>query len=268
MNHPRTDQYIHSITARTLFGLLVALASILSTSHANAAMVLGNPYTPTGADFSIFALQGIDSSNPFGATSANPQVNIGVEFRDGIGVSYDKGGSQLQNFGVGLYSTQSQVTQSTGLRVQYNAPVDVSSVTITLEDFDIDGKATSFRVDKVEPSILLLGAGNSILATASPLQIFSALRPHHASQPNADVWDLNLGALANGLHTPITGFVLAADMLNGERSNSDPYFLVSTGNAMPAVPEPANYLAGLAALGLAAAFHGKQLLKRRLANQF
>src|ERR1700722_13669865 len=71
--------------------IVCALAGFNST--ASAVVEEGNPYVPAGADFQIFALQGIDSSNPTGQSSFSPQVNLDDEFADGIGVSYDAGSS-------------------------------------------------------------------------------------------------------------------------------------------------------------------------------
>ena len=82
-------------------------------------MLQGNPYTPPGADFDIFALQGIDSTHTFGDSSFHPQVNTDFEFTPSIGVSYDQGNGNLHDFGLGLYQNSQHNTFSTGLNVVY-----------------------------------------------------------------------------------------------------------------------------------------------------
>lgn len=241
---------------------LVALGVLSAASNASAVVLLGQPYTPTGANFSISALQGIDAANPMGKSGFSPQVNKDFEFPNAIGVSYDKGGGSLQAFGLGLYSDASKAVQSTGLRIDYTGLVDASSVTITVEDFDITpGKATGYNPKKVEPTILLLGLNNAVIASAKPTDIFPTMVAHGTQ----DVWDINMGDLLDQLNVAsqqITGFILAADMLNGEQPNSDPYLLVSVGNGIM-VPEPANYAVGLAAILFAGLFHVRQVRAKR-----
>ena len=205
----------------------------------------GNPYVPAGANFKIFAHQGITPSNPFGDAETAAQVNLNFEFTPSIGVSYTGADGKLKDFGIGLYAPMKNAIASTGLEIAYNQPVDASSVTITLEDFDIDTKAIFFNSTKVEPALLLLGPGNTIYGSATPQDIFPNLVPNMAGSAGGkgatDVWDLNFGNLLNTLHladAPITGFLLYADMNNGEKPSSDPYLLVSAGNGIPAVPEP------------------------------
>ena len=247
--------------------VLAAGALFVLSSTANAVMVQGNPYVPPGANFQIFALQGIDSSNPTGQSGFSPQVNTDFEFTPSIGVSYDQGGGSLKDFGLGLYSNASNQIQSTGLNVQYHQAVDAASVTITVEDFDISSKSTFFNPNKVEPTILLLGPNNTVVAHASPKDIFPNLTQNTTSgSKSTDIWNLNFGQLLNSLHlqdTSITGFVLSADMANGEIPSSDPYLLVAIGSGIPAVPEVTNYLAGVVAIAFAGLFHLRQFQLRR-----
>jgi hypothetical protein len=165
-----------------------------------------------------------------------------------------------------LFQDQQKNTLSTGLNIQYNKPVDAFSVTITVMDFDIEaGKDTAFKSGKVEPGLILLGANNSIFASLTPTDIFPYLVQHGNSK---DVWDINFASLLSGLHIAdgsITGFVLYADKTGGEKANSDPYLLLAIGNGIPTVPEPATYVAGLAAIGFALLFHFKHGLKRKRA---
>jgi len=231
-------------------GLVAGAFTIASSAH--AVVVLGNPYTPTGANFTITAIQGVTDANPLGISGVSPQVNRDFEFQGATGVSYDIGGGKLTNFGLGLYSGANNSILSTGLRIDYNDLVSASSIVVRVEDFDIDTKATFFNPQKVEPTVLLLGDNNAILGKASPTQIFSALTPVSGSK---DVWDLEFDKLLSNLNIadgPIRGFVLAADMNNGERPNSDPYLLVSIGNGIPAVPEGDTYMVGLFGIGIAA----------------
>lgn len=244
------------MTYKTLpLSILIALATLVSASA--AVIRQGASYSPTGADFTIVALQGVDSGDPLGASGFSPQVNNNFEFDPSIGVTYDTGGGHLTDFGLGLYQDASHATQSTGLRVNYTAPVDAASVTITVEDFDIKMSDGGFNfAHKVAPTISLLGANNAIIATFNPSDIFPAMteRPTANGHGESDVWDINFGALLTRLHlssSQITGFVLSADSANGETSNSDPYLLLAIGNGIPVVPEASNYIAGLVALVIA-----------------
>lgn len=257
---------------RTAIMLLSAVAFLAIGSAANAVVLLGNPFTPIGANYSIFALQGIDAANPQGTSGFSPQVNKDFEFPDAIGVSYDRGGGQLTDFGLGLYFNAQNQVQSTGMRFQFNTLVTASSLTVRLEDFDIKAGDTFFNPNKVEPGILLLGDNNTIYGSATPTDIFSALVNVPASGGKggkkgkaSDVWDVNFAQLLANLHladAPIRGFILYADAANGERPNSDPYLLVSAGNGI-VVPEPATYLAGFAAFAFALLFHARQVRKKK-----
>ena len=250
------------ISSLFLVGLLVLAAS----SVANAVVILGQPYNPGGdANFTISAVQGIDASNPMGKTGFNPAVNKDFEFPNAIGVSYDKGGGTRTDFGIGLYAGPGNVTQSTGLRIDYNTLVTASSITVTVEDFDIKaGKATFFNPQKVEPTLLLLGANNTIFASANPTQLFSALTPANGAL-QGDTWTLDFAKVLQNLNLAdgqISGFILGADMANGERPNSDPYLLVAVGNGIPMVPEADTYMVGLFGIGVALA-SAKKLKKSR-----
>lgn len=250
------------------FALLLCAVSLLSVSTASAVVLQGNPYVPTGANFQIFGLQGIDAAHPLGQSGFQTQVNTDFEFTPSIGVSYDTGGGHLTNFGLGLYQDSAHNTFSTGLRTVYNSLVDAASVTITVEDFDIklaDGGFNFAR--KVAPAITLLGTNNSIFATFTPQQIFAAM----VEQPLAggkkgesDIWNINFGDLLRNMNLSsgqITGFLLSADMANGETPNSDPYLLLSVGSGIM-VPEPANYAVGFAAIAFAGLFHFRQVRVR------
>jgi len=252
-------------TKRTVLPAVLASVFLLASSSANAVSHVGNPFTPAGAtNFDIVALQGIDASTPTGKSGFSPQVNRDFEFPQSIGVSHDQGNGHLKDFGIGLYADAAKQVQSTGLQIRYNQPVLASSVTITIEDFDIKVGDAFFKTGKVEPSILLLGPGNSILASATPADIFANLVPN-TSNPKAksDVWDVSFSGLLNTLgvaDTAISGFILYADTTAGERPNSDPYLLVSAGN--PTIPEPSTYLLVIVAGALAILFHyQRRLLK-------
>ena len=239
-------------TKRNLLFALIAFGLTIAWSNAHATFLRGQPYTPANANFSMSAVQGIDASHPTGTSGFHPQVNGDFEFKDSIGVSWDDGTGHLKDFGLGLYQDNSHNTFSTGLMISYNQLVMASSITITVEDFDINAGANAFNPQKVEPSITLFGPGGSIFANLSPAQLFPYLVANTtAGQAHNDVWDINFGAVLNGLHLadgPISGFLLYADQLNGERANSDPYLLVAIGNGIPQVPEPANYVAAIAAI--------------------
>ncbi len=255
------------ILNRSLFVAVLALGLVITVPSAQAVFLRGQPFTPTGANFSMSAVQGINPSQPQGATGVSPQVNGDFEFKDSIGVSYDQGGGKLKDFGLGLYQDSNNALQSTGLRINYNQLVKASSITITVEDFDIKVGDSFFNPNKVEPGIILFGPGGSVFASLSPAQIFPYLTPNTTTgQARGDVWDLNFGNVLNGLHIadgPISGFLLYADQLNGEKANSDPYLLVAVGNGIPQVPEPANYVAGIAAIVMLGAYQLTILRRKR-----
>ena len=255
-------------TKQLLAAALFAGVLVMASSSANAVVDVGNPFTPAGADFSIFALQGIDSSHPMGASGFSPQVNQDFEFTPSIGVAYDTGGGHLTDFGLGLYDASGS-TVSTGLKIQYTGLVDAASVTIRIQDFDIKVGDSFFNTAKVEPSILLLGPGGTVYGSAKPVDIFPLLTPVSSSGKgkSGDIWDVSFAKLLAALHladAPISGFILYADATGGERPSSDPYLLVSVGSGIPVVPEPANYIAGFAAVAFALLFHAKQVLKRKV----
>ena len=251
-----------SFTSRSILAILVAGVSAIVISSANATMVQGNPYTPPGADFDIFALQGITPTNSFGDPLMHPQVNTDFEFTPSIGVSWDQGNGHLKDFGLGLFQDSAHNTFSTGMNVQYHTLVNAFSVSITLQDFDIKLGDPFFNKNKVEPGLMFLGADNSIYASLTPHDIFPYMHQHGSQK---DVWDISFADLLNakGLsNVPIKGFVLYADMLDGEKANSDPYLFLGAGNGTP-VPEAGNYLAGLAAILFALIFQAKQLRRKQ-----
>jgi hypothetical protein len=265
----------YTVPSRILSIAFFAVLLLVGTSSLRAVTLLGQPFTPVGANYSIFALQGIDASHTFGDPSFSPQVNLDFEFDGSTGVSYQKTpGSGLTDFGIGLYQpVKNGATFSTGLNFQYNQAVLASSVTITVRDFDIGASDTFFNNQKVEPRILLLGANNTVYASASPTDIFPNLIANTTvsggKKAADDVWDIRFADLLNTLHladAPITGFILYADTLDGERANSDPYLFIGTGNGIPVIPETGNYVFGVAAILIAGLFQLKQLRQKRKAT--
>ena len=224
--------------------LVCAAVLAIGVSSSQAAVILlGNTYAPAGANYTITALSGINAANPFGTGGAAAQVNQNFEFPGDIGVSYPNGAA-LTNFGLGLYSSGG-ATASTGLNIQYKAPVAASSASVRLEDFDVRadaaGNPSAFNPQKVEPSFLILGPGNAIIASATPAD----LRPNmHLVAGTNDQWDVDIGGLMTTLgkpaNTSISGIVLYSDAVNGEKVPSDPYLLVSVAN--PGVPEVSSFL--------------------------
>jgi hypothetical protein len=246
----------------------LVLALGFAGQNAHATFLRGQPFTPTGADFTMSAVQGINASSPTGNSSLHPQVNGDFEFKNSIGVSYDDGTGKLKDFGIGLYQDSAHNTQSTGLRITYNNLVLASSVTITIEDFDINTGDTFFKTGKVEPSITLFGPGGTVFASLTPADVFKSMVPNTTPGAKTDVWDLNFGAVLKSMNLadgPISGFLLFADAKNGEQNNSDPYLLVAVGNGIPQVPEPANYLAAIAAFLMLGVSH-MTVLRRKTAT--
>ena len=253
-------------TKQNLSIAALAVALAFAAPNAHATFLRGQPFTPTGANFSMSAAQGINASNPTGNSSLKPQVNGDFEFKDSIGVSYDDGTGKLKDFGIGLYQDSAHNTQSTGLMINYNQLVQASSITITIEDFDINTGDTFFKTGKVEPSITLFGPGGAVFASLTPTDVFKNMVPNTSTGTHTDVWDLNFGKVLASMHLadgPITGFLLYADALGGEQNNSDPYLLVAVGSGIPQVPEPANYLAGIAALVMLGMSHMTVLRRKK-----
>jgi|1185.fasta_scaffold77701_2 hypothetical protein len=225
----------------TIKNSLIAALLLFVTVTLHAALVdLGPTFTPTGANYSITALQN--------GVSGAAHVNRGFEFSDGIGVSYVNSSNHLTPFGIGLYGTN----LSTGLRIDYNSAV--IGATVTLEDFDISGNLPFNFARKVAPFITFLGAGGSVIGQATPQQIRGAM-----TSVGNDVWQVDLNQLHSGA---INGFILSADFANGERVPSDPYFMTVAGGC-PVVPEVANMIPIGLLVGTSIAL---EIRRRRRAN--
>lgn len=237
-------------------GLAMAIIGTAVSAGASAQTLQGNPYRPTGANYQIFASQGIDASTPLGKSGFATQVNTDFEVTPSIGVAYEKG-SNLVNFGLGLYKDAANQTQSTGLTVKYDSAIMAYSGSVTVMDFDLKTGATGFLPAKVEPSMLVFGTNNSVIGSFNPDQIFGAMVQQTDGQGKGkDIWDVNFGTLLSNAHIndiSMSGFLLYADSMRGETFNSDPYLMVSAGKGQM-VPEPATF----SCLGL-----GILLLRRR-----
>jgi len=244
------------------FASVAAVAALAGANSAHATVMDLGPSISPSPGLTITAVQGIDASNPFGQGGA-PQVNQNFEFAGSTGVAYTggsgggkggKGGGTagLTNFGLGLYTSSGGTVESTGLKATFSAPVAASSVTITVEDFDIQSVAGGFRTAKVEPNISIFGANGALIGTATPSQVLANMQAA-AGADKGDVWNVNVGGLLKTMgksDTTISGYLLSADSSNGERTNSDPYLLVSAGAGIPSVPETSTVLPLLGVLGL------------------
>ncbi len=250
------------------FGILASVLALGSVSTLSAGVILQGPsYSPAGSNFTIVALQGIDSTDTLGQAGFTPQVNNNFEFTPSIGVSYEQGG-KLTDFGLGLYQDASKVTQSTGVRINYNAPVDPFSLSVTVQDFDIKGNATGYNFQKVAPTLTLIGTNNQVVATFGQADIFPAMVQRTDKGKDTDIWDISFATLLQKAHlnpTEISSFVLAADMTNGEKANSDPYLLLAVGNGIPMVPEASNFIAGIVAVLIAGVAQARAMRRRNSA---
>jgi hypothetical protein len=261
----------HSFAAKAALSLLGASALCIAATPANATVDLGNPYAPAGASYTITAKSGINSTNGSGGTSAGAQVNQDFEFKGTLGVAYTgssgKNAGKQTEFGLGIYSDGG--TFSTGLDVHLNQPSVASSVSITLADFDLKSTATFFNPNKVEASILVYGANNTVLFSADPAAVFAALSPS-TGQTTEDYWDLNFGKLLSNAgqssNTSISGFLLYADSTDGEKVASDPYFLVSVNGGIPVIPEPSTYVGGAVLVAFLIGMHARAVLKKKSAS--
>lgn len=247
----RNSTKIFRQTRSPLALVVLASATVLSAG-ASAQTLHGNPYRPTGANYQIFASQGIDASTPLGKSGFGTQVNTDFEFTPSIGVTYEQA-NKLVNFGIGLYKDSANQTQSTGLTVKYDAAINAYSGSVTVMDFDLKSDATGFKPNKVEPSMLIFGSNNSVIASFNPDDIFASMVEQVDSHGKGkDIWDINFGTLLSKAHindTTISGFQLYADSMRGEAPASDPYLMVSVGKGQM-VPEPAT----LSCIGLGILF--------------
>jgi hypothetical protein len=247
---------------KAMLPALVAGALALVSSNASATVRLTNPFTPTGADYTITAKSGINSTNGSSGTSASAVVNQDFEFKGTLGVTYTDGG-KTTDFGIGIYSSGGS-TVSTGLQFTLHQPSIASSVVATLADFDLKSTATFFNPNKVEASVLIFSGANTF--SFNPTQVFAALTNTTGPNGNEDYWNLNFGTLLSNsgqnANMAINGFLLYADSTNGEKVGSDPYFVTSIGAITP-VPEPSTYVGGLAVVLLLIGAHAKAVLKRK-----
>ena len=158
-----------NLITKTAMPALVAGVLAFMSTNANATVQLTNPYTPAGADYTITAQQGINSTNGSGGTSNGAVVNSDFEFKGTLGVSYSPtGGGKLTDFGIGIYSTDGDFP---GLQITYHQPAIASTASVTLADFDIKSNATFFNPNKVEASVLVLHWGQYLL-----VQSYAGLR--------------------------------------------------------------------------------------------
>ena len=254
------------ISKQAILPALVAGVLAIASSNANATVQLTNPYTPAGANYTITAKSGVNSTNGSGGTGTGAVVNQDFEFKGTLGVSYTDAGAKkggLTDFGIGIYSSGGS-TFSTGLEIGLHQPMIASTATITLADFDLKSTATFFNPNKVEASVLVYSGANTF--SFNPTQVFAALTNTTGPNGNEDYWNLNFGTLLSNSgqssSTIISGFLLYADSLNGEKVGSDPYFITSLSGLTP-VPEPSTYIGGLALVALLVSAHAKAVLKRK-----
>lgn len=256
------------IATKATLTLLGASALLLAVSPAYATVDLGNPYTPTGASYTITAKQNVNSVNGSGGTSTGAQVNQDFEFKGTLGAAYTTAAGKKTEFGIGIYSDGGS-TFSTGLNISLHQPSIASSVNITLADFDLKSTAAFFNPNKVEASILVYGLNNTVLFSADPTAVFKALTPS-TGQTSEDYWDLNFGTLlanaGQSANTTISGFLLYADSAHGEKVPSDPYFLVAVNGGIPQVPEPSTYIGGAALIALLIGAHTRAVLKKKTSS--
>ncbi len=244
-----------------------AAALVLAVTSVRATTQLGQPYDPPGQNYTITAQQAINASGGNGTSLANTQVNIGFEFSDGIGVTYDQN-NQGKSFGIGLYQDAAHATQSSGLKITFDSLTAANTVVIKLADFDIkasdvqSGHVTGFNPAKVEPGIILYGANGAQVANFDPATIFKSMTPSSGAAGSEDYWNVSFAALlanAGVSNQGITGFLLYADQNHGENSNSDPYFLVNAAGTT-LVPEMSSLFP---LVGLAVAVAATHALRRR-----
>lgn len=228
-----------------------AAAVLLAMTSLSAAtpIELGQPYTPTGENYSITALQNLTPLTLDGGTSvgANPNVNLG--FQGGFGVRYTNSYGSLTDFGIGLYDASCAPgiqTASTGLNIAFDHLVYSRGLSATVGGFGLNEFSTDAAPDRVAPTISIYGNGGSLLGNFSTADIIAGhavqLLTSHDPIAQTDLWRLNLDALVGG-NTFISGFTLGADTHNANGCPmvvpSNPYYFVAVnGGDCAMVPEP------------------------------
>src|SRR4051812_29047611 len=101
----KAGQLIHRMNNKKYILASAAGALLVFAQVSSGVTLQGNPFRPTGANFTITAVQGISDANPQGVSGVSPQVNRDFEFQGTTGVSYDTGGGHLTDFGLGLYTS-------------------------------------------------------------------------------------------------------------------------------------------------------------------
>jgi len=215
----------------------MAFLALGSSAHVQAGVVEeGNPYTPAGANYAIYAIQNVDptSTNASGATQTGANVNLNFEHNGSTGVTYTGSNGKTTDFGIGLYSP----TQSTGLDINYGTPVTAVSVALSIIDIDLNNTNTGFAANKVAPALLVeTTIGNYYF---SPTQILSNST---FTTPLDGTLSIDFSHAAWGLTgTNITDVVLYGyqDSSNTYNSPSDPYELFAVSNGVN-TPEPSTY---------------------------
>lgn len=243
--------------------MAAAMLLAMTTFSVAAPIELGQPYTPTGENYSITALQNLTPLTlDYGISSgANPNVNLG--FQGGFGVRYTNADGVLTDFGIGLYDAccaPGIQVASTGLNITFDHLVYSHGLSATLGSFGLNEFSTDAAPDRVAPTISIYGDGGSLLGNFSTADILAdhaiQLLSSHDPIAQTDLWRLNLDALV-GSNTMISGFTLGADTHNGGGSlmavPSNPYYFVSaSGGDCAMIPEPGSAFliltAGLGAL--------------------
>lgn len=234
----------------TKFLSTAAALTVASLSLAGGGgQTVSSPYRPAGGNVSIYGLQDITASNPFGSAAS---VALNFEFNPSIGVAYTDTKGKVVDWGLGVYQKdKNSGFVSTGLSVNYDSLVRASTADLTLMDFDIKDKSGGFRAKKVTPLISLFGANDQLIGTATSDQILRTMTAANTGFKE-DSWNLNLGSLLSNMgksDTAISKVLLFADANSQQGKKSDPYTLMSVGKAQP-VPEPASMLAMALGCGL------------------
>lgn len=232
---------------------LIAVLGIINAIHSiqvdAQTLHLGNPYSPTGATYQIYAYQDMTpGATSLTGTQTGASVNQDFEFTPGIGVSRTgkdaKGNPISIDFGIGLYDAVPG-SLSTGLDVHYNTLVYANSVTITLADFDLGSAAKDFNSAKVAATALIQTSKGIYSATSA--DVFKYMT--YAGLTNReDTWNLNVGGLLASKGAPVDAFVsdvyLAASLKNiagvATSSPSDPYFITAVSSGVT-IPEPGSF---------------------------
>ena len=257
------------------FASVAAFAASAGVNSVQAAVIdLGASLTPTGANYTIYAVQDINAGNPTGVMNLGPGlfINQNVEYAGALGVTYTVGsGAVSQQPGINLYNNGLTAgIQSTGLLYKFDTGIAASTAGVTLLDFDMKDATAYGASTKAQPQISLFTTGGTLIATIDPTTI---LQNSTFTKDNDGSLTVNMGTLLNAASLPdqiIGSYIISAANFPGAslqqfKTANDPFFVGPATGGIPTVPEPSSFLPLLGVLGMVIA--GPKLRRKFLTAQ-